>query len=429
LIQKKRDGETLSDEEIRFLVSGLVDGSIPEYQVSAFLMAVYFQGMTPEETATYTRAMLESGERYDFSDLPGPKVDKHSTGGIGDKVSMILAPLAAACGLVVPMMAGRGLGHTGGTLDKLEAIPGFDVRIPKEKFREALRTNGCAIIGQSEKVAPADRKLYALRDVTGTVESLPLICGSILSKKLAEGTEALILDVKVGSGAFMKSRDQARKLARALIATGKKSGLRCRALLTNMDQPLGCAVGNAIEMVECIEMLKSGTGPADLKEVTIQLCALMLEAGGVVRNVAAGRKLALERLADGSAWAKFQKLVEFQGGSLRPIHDPSLFARAPNVVEWKAPKRGYVVKMNCEEIGRMVVDIGGGRKKTTDAVDPAVGFYFHKKLGSKVAAGETLVTAHLPAGADFAALEKRFHAAVQIGSQRKPVPKLVIETI
>jgi pyrimidine-nucleoside phosphorylase len=429
LIQKKRDGGTLTDAEIQFLIAGLIDGSVADYQLSAFLMAVYFKGMTPEETAAFTRAMLDSGERYRFSDIPGPKVDKHSTGGIGDKVSMVLAPLAAACGLVVPMMAGRGLGFTGGTLDKLESIAGFDVRLSKERFHEALRTIGCAIIGQSESIAPADRKLYALRDVTATVESLPLICGSILSKKLAEGAEALVLDVKVGSGAFMKSKDQGRKLAKALISTAKKSGLKCRALLTNMDQPLGTAVGNGLEIVECIEMLRTGSGAPDLKEVTIQLCALMLEAGGLVRNVAAGRKLAAERLADGSAWKKFQQMVEFQGGSTRMLHDLSLFPKAAHVVEWKAMKRGFLTKMDNEEIGRMIIDLGGGRKKTSDTIDPSVGFVFHKKLGAKLVPGDSIVTAYLPKGADVRAWEKRFQAALQIGPQRKAVPKLILETL
>jgi pyrimidine-nucleoside phosphorylase len=429
IIQRKRDGEVLTDAEIRFLIAGLLSGTVADYQLSAFFMAVFFKGMTPEETVSLTRAMLESGERYDFSDIPGVKVDKHSTGGIGDKVSMILAPLAAACGLVVPMMAGRGLSHTGGTLDKLEAIPGFNVNLSSDRFRTALKTIGCAIIGQSEKIAPADRKLYALRDVTATVESLPLICGSILSKKLAEGTDTLILDVKVGSGAFMKSKDQAKKLARALIAVAKKSGLKCRAVLTNMDQPLGNAVGNAIEMVECIEMLKTGSGPSDLKEVTIQLCAQMLDASKKVRSLSEGRKLALEKLADGSAWKKFQQMVEFQGGSLRVIHDPTLFAKSPKVAEWKAPRRGYITKMNCEELGRMVVDLGGGRKKTTDVVDPSVGLYFHKKLGAKLSAGDVIATAYLPDGLDVTAWEKRFLAALTISPQRKPVPKLVLETL
>lgn len=429
LIQKKRDGQALTEKEIHFLIEGISQGTIADYQATAFLMATYFQGMTPDETVAFTRAMCESGDRYDFSHLPGPKVDKHSTGGIGDKVSLILAPLAAACGLVVPMMAGRGLGHTGGTLDKLESISGFNVRLSREKFTEALKKVGCAIIGQSETICPADRKLYALRDVTATVECIPLICGSILSKKLAEGTEVLILDVKVGSGAFMRSKDQAKKLARALIAVAKKMGLKCRALITNMDQPLGEAVGNALEVVECIEMMKTGTGPADLKEVTIQLCAHMLEAGGVVKNLAQGRKLATEKLQNGAAWKKFQEMVEFQGGSLKQIHDTSLLPKAPKVVEWKAPKKGHIVKMNAQEIGQILVDLGGGRKQTSDSVDPSVGLVFHKKLGAQVRSGDVMVTAHLPTGADAAAFEKRFLAAVEIRSERKAVPKLISDVL
>lgn len=429
LIQKKRDGHALTDKEIRFLIDGIANGSIPDYQAAAFLMATYFKLMTPDETVSLTRAMVESGDRYDFADIPGAKVDKHSTGGIGDKVSLILAPLAAACGLVVPMMAGRGLGFTGGTLDKLESIAGFDVKLSKEKFRECLERVGCAIIGQSETICPADRKLYALRDVTGTIECVPLICGSILSKKIAEGTQVLILDVKVGSGAFMRKKDEAKKLARALITVAKKSGLSCRALITNMDQPLGNTVGNALEVVECIEMMKTGTGALDLKEVTLQLCAHMLEAGKVVKTLAQGRKLALEKLQNGSAWKKFQEMVEFQGGSLKQIHDPSLLPRAARVVEWKAPKKGYLVGMNASEIGQMLVDLGGGRRKTSDSVDPSVGFVFHKKLGARVAAGDSIVTAHLPTGVDAGEYEKRFWAALEIRSERKAVPKLVADVI
>jgi len=429
LIQKKRDGHALTDKEIRFLIEGISNGTVADYQAAAFLMATYFRLMTPDETVSLTRAMLESGDRYDFSHLPGPKVDKHSTGGIGDKVSLILAPLAAACGLVVPMMAGRGLGFTGGTLDKLESISGFDVRLSREKFAECLKRVGCAIIGQSETICPADRKLYALRDVTGTIECVPLICGSILSKKLAEGAQVLILDVKVGSGAFMRKKDEAKKLAKALITVAKKSGLACRALVTNMDQPLGNSVGNALEVIECIEMMKTGTGALDLKEVTIQLCAHMLEAGKVVKTLAQGRKLALEKLQNGSAWKKFQEMVEFQGGSLKQIHDPSLLPRAARTVEWKAPKKGYLVQMNAQEIGQMLVDLGGGRRQTSDRVDPAVGFVFHKKLGARVVAGDSIVTAHLPTGADADEFEKRLWNAIEIRSERKSVPKLISDVI
>ncbi len=429
LIQKKRDGLALTEKEIRFLIQGISKGDIPDYQATAFLMATYFQGMTPEETVHLTTAMIESGERNSFTGLPGAKVDKHSTGGIGDKVSLILAPLAAACGLVVPMMAGRGLGHTGGTLDKLESINGFNVNLSQAQFKEVLKSVGCAIIGQSEAMCPADRKLYALRDVTGTIECTPLIVGSILSKKVAEGAEALVLDVKVGSGAFMRSKDQAKKLARALITVAKKMGLKCRALITNMDQPLGYAVGNSLEVIECIEMMKTGTGALDLKEVTIQLCAHMLEAGGTVKTIAQGRKLAAENLANGAAWRKFQEMVEAQGGSLKQIHSTELFPKAHKIVQWKAHKKGYLIKINAQEIGQMLVDLGGGRKKTSDRVDPSVGFVFHKKLGALISSSDVLVTAHLPDGADVGAWEKRFQSALEIRSQRKTVPKLIAEVL
>ena len=303
------------------------------------------------------------------------------------------------------------------------------MNLSQARFKEILQTVGCAIIGQSEAICPADRKLYALRDVTGTIECMPLIVGSILSKKVAEGTEVLILDVKVGNGAFMRSKDQAKKLARALITVAKKIGLKCRALITNMDQPLGFTVGNSLEIIECIEMLKTGTGALDLKEVTLQLCAHMLEAGGSVKTIAQGRKLAAEKLANGSAWRKFQEMVEAQGGSLPQIHATELFTPAPKVVEWKAPKKGYITRINTQEIGQMLVDLGGGRKKTTDRVDWSVGFVFHKKLGVKVSAGDVLVTAHLPDGINTGTWEKRFQSCIEIRTERKPVPKLIAEVL
>lgn len=429
IIQKKRDGETLTDREIRFFIDGLTQGTIADYQATAFLMATYFKGMTSEETASFTQAMRESGDQYDFSDIPGAKVDKHSTGGIGDKVSLILAPLAAACGLKVPMMAGRGLGHTGGTIDKLESIPGYKAQLSFEEMRSILKEIGCVIIGQSESIAPADRKLYALRDVTSTVDCIPLIVGSILSKKLAEGTQALVLDVKVGTGAFMKTKEQAKKLAKALIAVGKKSNLKCRAVLTNMDQPLGDAVGNTLEVLECIEMMKTGSGPADLKEITIQLCGHMLEVGGVVKTLAQGRKLALDNLSNGEAWKKFIAMIEKQGGDSHYLIDPTKFKKAPQIVKWKASKRGYISKINTLEIGQMLVELGGGRQKTSDKIDPTVGFIFHKKLGAKVQTGDVLVTAHLPQNANIDIWENRFQSTIEIRIDRKPVPKLILETL
>jgi len=448
IIEKKRDGHELKRDEIRDFIQGVTSGEVADYQASAFLMAVYFKGMTITETIALTEAMVESGERYDLSGVSGPKVDKHSTGGVGDKVSLILAPLAAACGLKVPMMSGRGLGHSGGTLDKLESITGFDVRLDRARFEHVLKTVGCAMIGQSASIVPADRKLYALRDVTGTVECIPLITASILSKKIAEGAQGLVLDVKVGSGAFMKSKDQARKLAKSCIAVSKKMGLKTRAVLTDMSQPLGCAVGNSLEVIESIEILRNSkasdskggaeTCSSDLKELTIQLCAHMIELGGLTKNSVEARKLAHARLADGSAWKIFKQLVESQGGSADQIESPqSKLPKTTRTVTWKAKKRGYIARIETAEIGRILVELGGGRKRAEDAVDPRVGLVFHRKLGARVVSGDAIVTVHLPDKAPaggtpevlWGALEARFQAAIEISSSRKPVPRLIFEVI
>ncbi|OFZ22786.1 MAG: thymidine phosphorylase [Bdellovibrionales bacterium GWB1_55_8] len=432
-IEKKRDGQKLSREEIQAFIAGLASGQTADYQATAFLMAVFFRSMSLEETVYLTEAMLASGERYDLSHITGPKVDKHSTGGVGDKVSLILAPLAAACGLKVPMMSGRGLGHSGGTLDKLESISGFDVHLSRGRFEQMLKELGCSMIGQSEKIAPADKKLYSLRDVTGTVECVPLIAASILSKKLAEGTGALVLDVKVGSGAFMKTKEQARKLAKTLIQVGKKMDLPCRALLTDMSQPLGYAVGNALEVRESVQLLRNEKDPvfgsADLKEITIQLCAQMLEVGGVTRTLAQGRTLARRKLEDGSAWKIFREMTRIQGGSVEQIDDLSKLPAAPRIVQWGAKKNGHLARMDTETVGKILVDLGGGRKKASDSIDPAVGLLFHKKLGTKVRQGEPIVTVHAAENSDLAALESRFHDAIDISTARKPVPKLIIEQL
>ncbi|MCM2322083.1 MAG: thymidine phosphorylase [Oligoflexia bacterium] len=437
IIQKKRDGKELSEKEIRDFIAGVASGQVPDYQATALLMAIFFRGMTLDETVALTRAMLESGQRYDLSDVPGVKVDKHSTGGVGDKVSLILAPLAAACGIKVPMMSGRGLGHSGGTLDKLESIQGFNVRLSFDQFKDVLARVGCAMIGQSETIAPADKKLYSLRDVTGTVECIPLIVASILSKKLAEGTDALVLDVKVGSGAFMKTKDQARKLARGLIQVTRKMNLPCRALLTDMSQPLGYAVGNSLEVLESVAVLRNrkqkDLSSADLRELTIQLCAHMLDLGKATRNLNEARKLAQKKLNDGSAWDVFEKLVEAQSGSLQQIREPSTLNISPRTVTWGARKRGYLTRMDTEAIGRILVELGGGRKKASDAVDPSVGLIFHKKLGAKLSAGEPIATVHLPAETagtiDPATLQARFDEAMEITGARKPVPKLIFEQL
>jgi len=397
-------------------------------------MAVYFQDMTSDETVALTRAMLDSGEHYDLSHIPGSKVDKHSTGGVGDKVSLLLAPLAAACGLKVPMMAGRGLGHSGGTIDKLQAIPGFRVDLSRPEFERVLQSIGCVLIGQSSKIAPADKKLYALRDVTATIECIPLIVASILSKKLAEGAETLILDVKVGSGAFMKTLDQAKRLARGLTQVAKKMGIKCRALITNMDQPLGYAAGNSVEILETIAVLRNERQSqdlvsTDLKELTIQLCAQMLEAARKVKNLAEGRTLARKKLEDGSAWNLFREMVMAQGGDVSFVDHPEKLALAPQKIQWKAKKRGYITHMQTDALGHLLVEMGGGRKRAEDSIDPGVGILFHHKLGAQVSKDEPLATVYAKAGANLAALETQFQSAIEIRSSRKPVPKLILAQI
>ena len=393
LIRKKRDGGALSSAEIGYIVEAYTAGTIPDYQVAAWLMAVVLRGMMREELAALTHAMLHSGEVLDLSFLPAKKVDKHSTGGVGDKTSLVLAPLVAAGGLYVPMISGRGLGHTGGTLDKLEAIPGFRVGLSVAEFHRVLKACGTAMIGQTEKIAPADRKLYALRDVTGTVESPNLICASIMSKKLAEGTDALVLDVKTGSGAFMKKEKEAVHLAELMVETGERMGKRMVALITNMDQPLGRMVGNAMEVEECIEVLHGG-GPADLRELCLHLAAWMFYAGGTTKTVAEGKQKADEIIASGKAFDRFRQMVELQGGDISAIDDPSQLPSADRRVEVPSPKAGYVSAIQCEQVGTACVILGGGREKKEDAVDPAVGIVIQKKVGDKVAAGEALCTIH-----------------------------------
>jgi pyrimidine-nucleoside phosphorylase/thymidine phosphorylase len=393
LIRKKRDGGALSSPEIEYLVSGCTDGSIPDYQMAAWLMAVVLRGMTREETAALTHAMLHSGEVLDLSFLPAKKVDKHSTGGVGDKTSLVLAPLVAAGGLYVPMISGRGLGHTGGTLDKLESIPGFRVGLPVAEFHRVLKACGCCMIGQTEKIAPADRKLYALRDVTGTVESPYLICASIMSKKLAEGTDALVLDVKTGSGAFMKKEEDAIFLAELMVETGERMGKQMVALITDMNQPLGHMVGNALEVQECIEVLHGG-GPADLRDLCLELAAWMLYLGGAAKSVEQGKQLAAQIIASGKAFERFRQMVELQGGDISAIDDPARLPSADHRVAVPSPAAGYVAAIACEDVGTACVILGGGRERKEDSVDPAVGIVIHKKIGDEVSAGEPLCTIH-----------------------------------
>ena len=393
LIRRKRDAAELLPEEIRFLVDGYTRGDIPDYQMSAWLMAAYLRGLNGAETAALTEAMLYSGQVLDFSDVPGRKVDKHSTGGVGDKTSLIIAPIVAAAGVRVPMISGRGLGHTGGTLDKLESIPGFRVNLSLAEFRRALETVGCALIGQTAEIAPADKKMYALRDVTGTVENRSLICASIMSKKLAEGIDALVLDVKVGSGAFLKTEADATLLAELMVETGRRMGKQVVALLTDMDQPLGRTAGNAMEVQESIEVL-SGAGPADLRELCLVLAAWMLLLGERVKSVEEGKGVAAEMIASGRAREKFREIVRQQGGDARVVEDPKLLPRAAHAVDVVAAADGFIGATQCEQLGVAVVVLGGGREKKEDSVDPAVGLEFHKRIGDRVVRGEPLCTLH-----------------------------------
>jgi pyrimidine-nucleoside phosphorylase len=413
VIRKKRDGVELSRGEIEGLVSAYTKGEIPDYQVSAWLMAVVLKGMTRPETAALTDAMLHSGDVLDLSSLASKKVDKHSTGGVGDKTSLVLAPLAAAAGVAVPMISGRGLGHTGGTLDKLEAIPGFNVNLSVAVFRRVLETCGCAMIGQTAEIAPADRKLYALRDVTGTVESPYLICASIMSKKLAEGIDALVLDVKTGSGAFMKSDKDAAFLAELMVETGERMGKQVVALITDMDQPLGNMIGNTLEVIEVIEVLRGG-GPEDLRELCLELAGWMLHLGGVSKTVAEGKQQSAKLISSGKALERFRQMVELQGGDPRVIDDVKRLPQARHTTQVPSEKAGYLASMQCEQIGTACVILGGGRERKEDPVDPAVGIVLHKKVGHRVSAGEPLATIYYNAEARAARARQLIEASCEV---------------
>jgi pyrimidine-nucleoside phosphorylase len=428
LIRKKRDGGELTGDEIRFLTSGSTSGEIPDYQMSAWLMAVVWRGMTAAEMGVLVEAMMESPRRLDLSQLSAKKVDKHSTGGVGDKTSLIIAPIAAAAGVVVPMVSGRALGHTGGTLDKLESIPGFNVRLTLDQFRDMLGEIGCSLIGQTEEIAPADRKLYALRDATATVESPYLICASIMSKKLSEDIDGLVLDVKTGSGAFMKTEEDAAYLAELMVETGKRVGKRVVALVTGMDQPLGRAVGNSLEVVESVEILK-GKGPEDLRELCLELAAWMLFLGERVKTVRAGRELAAEFIANGAALDKFRQIIRLQGGDERVLDD---YARLPHAASRRdalSPVSGYVTGMDCEKIGLASVWLGAGREKKEDAVDPAVGLIVHKKPGDAVRQGEPLATLHYNAAARVDEAANLVASGYRIGAQPPRALSLVRKII
>lgn len=391
VIDHKRNGGALTNEEIKFFVDGVVDGSIPDYQTSALLMAIYFNGMADGEQAELALQMLKSGDQLDLSDIPGIKVDKHSTGGVGDKTSLPLAPMIAALGIPIPMISGRGLGHTGGTLDKLEAIPGFKVELSEEAFKQQVKDIHLAIVGATGNIAPADKKIYALRDVTDTVDSIPLIAGSIMSKKIASGTDALVLDVKTGSGAFMKTEDQARALAKALVSIGKNAGMECMALISDMNQPLGRMIGNALEIQETIDILK-GEGPDDITDLVLTLGSQMVVLAKKAKTLAEARKMLEEVVANGEALASFRQMVIAQGGDERVVDDPTIMPQAKYKIDLPARSSGVVAKMTADEIGVASMLLGGGRQKADDQLDYAVGIELKKKVGDTVSEGEPLLT-------------------------------------
>lgn len=391
VIDQKRNGGVLSDEQLQFFVDGVVDGSLPDYQISALLMAIYFQGMTDREQTQLTMKMIHSGERLDLSKIPGIKVDKHSTGGVGDKTSLPLAAMVAALGIPVPMISGRGLGHTGGTLDKLEAIPGFQVELSEQDFIKQVAEEKLAIVGATRDVAPADKKIYALRDVTDTVDSIPLIASSIMSKKLASGTDALVIDVKTGAGAFMKTEDSAVKLAKALVAIGKQAGLKCEAVISDMNQPLGSKIGNTLEIEETLDLLK-GKGPKDLLELVLELGSRMVVMGQQAASLAEARAKLEQTIADGSALARFKAMIKAQHGDPNVVDDYSLMPHAKYQIEYPAQKDGVIAKLTADEIGMASMLMGGGRQKADDQLDYAVGIELHKKIGDSVQKGESIMT-------------------------------------
>jgi pyrimidine-nucleoside phosphorylase len=428
LIARKRDGGALEDGEIRALIAGAVKGTIPEYQLSALLMAIVFNGLDTRELATWTQAMIDSGDRMDLRAVPGTKVDKHSTGGVGDKISLCLAPLVAACGVPVPMMAGRGLGHTGGTLDKLEAIPGFETGVPPAKFRRILGRAGFVLAGQSARLVPADRLFYALRDATATVESIPLIASSILSKKVAEGTDALVMDVKTGRGAFLPVPEHARQLAGTLVELGARLGLKVRALLTAMDQPLGVEIGNASELREAVDVLRGG-GPADVRALTLSLGAEMLLLGGAAKTHADATARLERAIASGEGMERFLLCVRLHGGDPRVVEDPTRLPRARREYVVHAPRAGFVTVADAGLLGRAATLLGAGRLRKEDRVDPGVGITLHAKQGARVALGDALCTVRYTEPARLAAARGLLLEAFQVGARAPAERPLVLETI
>jgi pyrimidine-nucleoside phosphorylase len=427
LIAHKRDGGELTLAEIQHLIAGFVAGRVADYQMSALAMAIFLRGMTPREIVALTFAMRDSGDVVDLSSVPGIKVDKHSTGGVGDKVSICLAPLVAACGVPIPMISGRGLGHTGGTLDKLEAIPGFSVSLDVGRFTRQVREVGCALIGQTADLAPADKRLYALRDVTATVESVPLITASILSKKLAAGIDALVLDVKVGRGAFMKTKKDAATLASSLVRVGRLAKKQVTAFLTSMEAPLGRTIGNALETREAIEIL-SGGGPDDLREITLVLGAEMLRMGKAVETEKEGRAKLLSAIRSRAGARAFEAIIEAQGGDPRVVADPDRLPKAKLVHPVRATKAGHVIHLDALELGLAAVTMGAGRTRADQAVDPTVGLVLQRHLGDVVKKGDVLAELHLSSEPDEA-LEQRVRAAFELSAKPKKAPPLVLDVI
>ncbi|MGE3973049.1 MAG: thymidine phosphorylase [Bdellovibrionales bacterium] len=426
IIKKKRDKKENSDEEIQFFISGYLKNEIADYQLSAWLMAVVLNGMTEKETVTLMRVMLDSGITMDFSHLNAPAVDKHSSGGVGDKTSLILAPIVAALDLYVPMISGRGLGHTGGTLDKLESIPGLTTTLPLEKFKKLVEKHGLCFMGQTKDICPSDKKIYALRDVTGTVESLPLICASIMSKKVAEGIDALVLDIKCGSGAFMKTRKDARELAKNLVRVGRRYGKKVTALVTQMEQPLGRFVGNSLEIEECVSILKNENGFEfydETRELSLLLAGHMALLAGKYKTLQKAIAACEEVIANGKAFEKFELIVKAQGGNL------SKLPRATKNRQVLAPRSGYMTKMNSEEIGQAAIELGAGRKKANDVIDPSAGIEVFKKIGSPIKKGDVLFTIFGSTDESLATAAKRLQSAFVLGTKKVKKLNLHLETI
>jgi pyrimidine-nucleoside phosphorylase/thymidine phosphorylase len=428
LIHRKRDGEELTPEEIAALVDGYTRNEIPDYQMSAFLMAVFFSGMTDREVSALTECMIRSGETVDLSSIPGMKVDKHSTGGVGDKTSLISAPLAASAGVVVPMISGRGLGHTGGTLDKLESIPGFRTDLTIEEFREMLAKHQLAFIGQTPEIAPADGKLYALRDATATVESIPLIASSIMSKKLAVGLDAVVLDVKVGTGAFMKRQVDARRLAAMMVGIGRRMDKRVQALITDMNQPLGYAVGNALEVMEVSQTLQNA-GPTDLTRISLELAARMIFLAKITATLDEARELAQQKLLDGSGYRKFKDVIEAQGGNPQVLDRFELLPNATGVREITSPRAGYISAIDAEDIGRASAMIGAGRNTKEDTIDPAVGVILEVKVGQKVEGGAVLCRLYYTGEENVEEASQQIEDAFRISATPPEERELILEVV